>query len=448
MITKLMGDLIEGAINNLSDEDIDAWLKVGKKLQRYFKINNFDDIAMGTSDYAPSDASNILKFDEVVTDMGAHIPFAYEYLDSFGTMLYFANEQNADDWEEAMIAKENEGIEESLEVSDKLIAVDSKQKAYHQFLRGEKKLDAFKKEAEKAECKEKACYKKLKEGYDSDLTMDEVASYIQRNFDTLDEIAVDEYGGLWKDYEINYRIYTSFYIPMRIVVSIDDDTTHSYREFRFAEYDDWMMCLDDAFSPETIEDLERLISERLGNKFTESLKESDGWDADTEEDDRNNRYISFEDDDYSPMNDDRPEWEKDIEWSNIYGGNASYCRKCHGKLEYDSDGDLACPDCQPSRFEREEDETVPADWNGDDNIDDFDFDAYWGNYPNDPMYDPADTSRDDGYGFEDDYVEESLGNFCAANVPIEHPINNNNEEAPQSNEVDMNAYGDPEDDEF
>lgn len=339
MITKLMGDLIEGAINNLSDEDIDEWLKVGKKLQRYFKIKNFDDIAMGTSDYAPSDASNTLKFDEVVTDAGAHIPFAYEHLDSFGTMLYFANEQNADDWEEAMIAKENEGIEESLEVSDKLVAIDSKQRAYHQFLRGEKKLDAFKKEAEKAECKEKECCK-------------------------------------------------------------------------------------------------------------ESLNESDGWDADVEEDDiDNSNYVSFEDDDYNPAYDLRDEWEKDIEWSNIYGGNSSYCRQCHGKLEYDNDGDLACPECQPSRFEKEEDDTVPADWN-DDDVDDFDFDAYWGNYPNDPMYDPADTSRDDGYGFEDDYVEESLGNFCAANIPIEHPIDNSNEEVPQSNEVDMNAYGDPEDDEF
>ena len=171
MITRLMGDLIEGAINNLSDEDIDEWLKIGKKLQRYFKIKNFDDIAMGPSDYAPSDASHTLKFDEVVTDMGAHIPFAYEKLDGFGTMLYFANDQDADDWEEAMIAKENEGVEESLEVSDKLIAVDSKQKAYHQFLRGEKKIDAFKKEAEKAECDNKECCKEsLKEsdGWDAD----------------------------------------------------------------------------------------------------------------------------------------------------------------------------------------------------------------------------------------------------------------------------------------
>ena len=404
MITRLMGDLIEGAINNLSDEDIDEWLKIGKKLQRYFKIKNFDDIAMGPSDYAPSDASHTLKFDEVVTDMGAHIPFAYEKLDGFGTMLYFANDQDADDWEEAMIAKENEDIDESLtednsnlfnnrtllevrfdvaesenakgiqalkgaiekavsdagyaiegkilidkndyrifkleslEASDKLIAVDSKQKAYHQFLRGEKKIDAFKKEAEKAECDNKECCK-------------------------------------------------------------------------------------------------------------ESLKESDGWDADTEEADRDNRYISFEDDDYSPMNDDRPEWEKDIEWADIYGGDSSYCRKCHGKLEYDNDGDLACPECQPSRFEREEDETVPTDWN-DDLPDDFDFDDYWGNYPNDPLYDPYDTSRDDGYGFEDDYVEESLGNFCAANIPIEPVKKDDSNMQEATNEVDMNAYGDPEDDEF
>lgn len=448
MITRLMGDLIEGAINNLSDDDIDEWLRVGKKLQRYFKIQNLDDIAMGPSDYAPSDASHTLKFDEVVTDMGAHIPFAYERLDGFGTMVYFANDQDADDWEEAMIAKDNEGVEESLEVSDKLIAVDSKQKAYHQFLRGEKKLDAFKKEAEKADCDNKECCKELKEGYDSDLTMDEVASYIRSNYYKLDEINVDSRTGLWKDYDINYEVDAGFNnVPNRIIVSVDDDMTHSYREFRFAEYDDWMMCLDDAFSPETVEDLERLISDRLSKKFPKSLNESDGWDADTEEADRDNKYISFEDDDYSPMNDDRPEWEKDIEWADIYGGETSYCRKCHGKLEYDNDGDLACPECQPSRFERQEDDTVPTDWN-DDLPDDFDFDDYWGNYPNDPMYDPADTSRDDGYGWEDDEVEESLGNFCAANIPI-NPVKKDDSNVQEAtNEVDMNAYGDPEDDEF
>lgn len=69
---------------------------------------------------------------------------------------------------------------------------------------------------------------------------------------------------------------------------------------------------------------------------------------------RNESYL-YDDDNMSEL-------EKDIEHTNLYGGDPTYCRTCGERLTYDEDGNSLCPECDAMEFEARKWENAQAPW--------------------------------------------------------------------------------------